>query len=199
MRETTLFGPWRQWLAAAVLALALPAWADDSPYYGQDITNQGYSGDFRLTDHNGRERTLADFRGQVVTMFFGYTQCPDFCPTTLVKMAAVMKRLGPEAAKLQVLFVTIDPKRDSETLLRNYVPQFNPSFLGLRGGDEETEKIVQSLKVRYQIMKYMGETLIDHTASGYLIDPQGKTRLLLPYTMTADQIAADVRTILDKG
>ncbi|MEN6585874.1 MAG: SCO family protein [Sulfuricella sp.] len=199
MTETALFARWRHWLMAAALVLALPAWAGDNLFYGKDISDKGYGGDWRLTDHNGRKRTIADFRGRIVLIFFGYTHCPDFCPTTLVKMATVMKQLGPDAAKVQVLFVTIDPERDSEALLRNYVPVFDPSFLGLRGSDEETEKVTQDFKAHYQLMKYRGETLVDHTASGYLIDTKGKTRLLFSYTQTADQIAADVRTILAEG
>lgn len=190
----------RTWLAIGLLALALPASAGGaSAFFGQDIGGEGYGSEFRMTDHNGRARTLADFRGQAVAIFFGYTHCPDFCPTTLAKMASVMKKLGPDAARLQVLFVTVDPKRDTEALLRAYVPAFHPSFLGLRGTPEQTRRIAQSFRVSYQIMQYRGETLVDHTASGYLIDPQGRTRLLLPYTLTADQIAADVRAILNNG
>jgi protein SCO1/2 len=106
-----------------------------------DITGASYARDFRLTDFNGRPRSLADFRGKVVVMFFGYTQCPDVCPTTMTDMAEVKRRLGPDGAKVQVIFVTLDPDRDTAEVLSQYVPAFDPTFLGLRGTRDETAVI----------------------------------------------------------
>ncbi len=114
-----------------VLALLL-AGCDSPPQFGNsDISAAGYATDFALTDHNGKPRTMADFRGKAVVIFFGYTQCPDVCPTTLTGMAEAVKLVGADAAKVQVLFVTVDPERDTQELLAQYVPDFNPGFLGL--------------------------------------------------------------------
>src|SRR5204863_9802396 len=125
----------RSLLATLLLSLAawVPAGCDlspKSPFHGLDVTGANLGGELRLTDHNGQERTLASFRGKVVAVFFGYTQCPDVCPTTLADMANAMKLLGPDAERVQVLFVTVDPKRDTKDLLAQYVPAFNPTFLG---------------------------------------------------------------------
>jgi protein SCO1 len=106
-----------------------------SPFNSVDITGADLGPDFRLSDHDGKERTLADFRGKAVAIFFGYTQCPDVCPTTLAEMAHALKLLGPDGARVQVLFITVDPKRDTPDLLRHYVPAFHPSFIGLRGDE----------------------------------------------------------------
>src|SRR5713226_1983829 len=115
-----------------------------------DITGVEIGGDFQLTDHNGHPRSLADFRGKVVAIFFGFTHCPDVCPTTLAELGAVMRELGAEAGGVQVLFVTLDPERDSAALLRRYVPAFHPQFLGLYGDAEATARTAQEFKVFYQ-------------------------------------------------
>src|SRR5207247_1011465 len=122
-----------RWLGAALLALACAACGPGGPKFeGSDVTGVGFGRDFKLVDHNGKSRTLADFRGKAVVLFFGYTQCPDACPTTMAELAAVMRELGADADRVQVLFVTVDPERDTPELLSQYVPAFNPTFLGLR-------------------------------------------------------------------
>ena len=164
-----------------------------------DITGiQGYGNDFRLTDHNGRQRTMADFRGKVVVIFFGYTQCPDVCPTTLSEMRQVMQMLGKDAQRLQVLFVTVDPARDTQQLLSIYVPSFNPTFLGLYGNSAATEKVAKDFKIIYR--QSPGKTAesytVDHTAASLVFDPAGQLRLFINYGLGADKIAPDIKKLL---
>jgi protein SCO1/2 len=146
-----------------------------------DLTGASFAKDFALTDHTGKPRTLADFKGKVVLMFFGYTQCPDVCPTTMAEMAAVMKELGPQADQVQVLFVTVDPERDTQQLLSEYVPAFDKRFLGLYGTADQTAAVAKEFKVMYA--KVPGKDAhtysMDHTAASYVFDKQGKLRLLV--------------------
>src|SRR5512137_3197996 len=136
---------------AALLAVLVAACAPEKPSFQlSDVTGSAFGRDFALTDHRGKARTLADFRGKVVVMFFGYTQCPDVCPTTLTTMAQVMKNLGSDADRVQVLFVTIDPERDTRALLAEYVPAFDPRFLGLYGDAQATERVAKEFKVIYR-------------------------------------------------
>ena len=132
-------------VAAAIACVALAVGCDKlstsrSPFQAIDVTGAPMGGELRLTDHNGKPRALADFRGKVVLVNFGYTQCPDVCPTTMAEMAAVMQALGPQADQVQVLFVTVDPERDTQELLSQYVPAFHPSFIGLRGDSAATPR-----------------------------------------------------------
>lgn len=163
-----------------------------------DITGIDYARKFTLTDHQGKQRTLEDFRGKLVVIFFGYTQCPDVCPTTLSEMANVMKLLGDDAAKLQVLFVTLDPERDTPAMLANYVPSFHPSFLGMIGDKAATEAVVNEFKLFVQ--KIPAKTgkgyTIDHTAGSYLYDTQGRIRLFIRHGQGAEPIVRDIRTLL---
>jgi protein SCO1/2 len=163
-----------------------------------DITGASYARDFRLTDFNGRPRSLADFRGKVVVMFFGYTQCPDVCPTTMADMAEVKRRLGPDGGKVQVIFVTLDPDRDTPEVLSQYVPGFDPTFLGLRGTRDETAAIAKDFKVFYQKVPGKTETsyTIDHTAGSYVFDTEGRVRLFLRHAGAVDPIVADLRKLL---
>ncbi|MDR3370132.1 SCO family protein [Rhodoferax sp.] len=164
--------------------------------YGKDVSAEHIGGQLDMTDQNGRRRKLSDFRGKVVLIFFGYTRCPDVCPTTLSNLARVMNLLGPDADKSQVLWVTVDPERDTAEILRNYVPNFNPKFIALRGSAAKTDALARRFHVNYQILEYQGATLVDHSAYGYLIDTSGKTRVKLLYDLTAEQIAADVQKFL---
>ncbi|MGP1684200.1 MAG: SCO family protein, partial [Giesbergeria sp.] len=157
--------------------------------------------DFRLTDHNGKVRTLADFRGKAVIMFFGYTQCPDVCPTTMVELKSVLQQLGADAARVQVLFVTLDPERDTRELLASYVPAFDPSFIGLYGDLETTAKTAKEFRVFYQ--KHPGPTptsyTLDHTAGSYVFDPQGRVRLFVRHGDGGANLVADLRSLLRQG
>lgn len=163
-----------------------------------DVTGADYGRGFTLVDHAGATRSLADWKGKVVVVFFGFTQCPDVCPTTLATMADVMKRLGPDADRVQVLFVTVDPERDTQAVLAPYVTAFDPRFVGLYGDKEATSKAAREFKVFYQ--KVPGRTPdtygIDHTAASYVIDAQGRLRLYVKHQQTAEDIAADLKVLL---
>lgn len=170
-----------------------------------DVTGADYARDFALTDHNGRKVTLADYRGRVITVFFGFTQCPDVCPTALAEMRAVVEKLGPDGSKVQVLFITVDPQRDTQALLAQYVPAFNPTFVGLYGDAETTAKVAKDFKVFYQKVpgKTAGSYTVDHSAGTYVFDPQGKLRLFVrpppsgePASITADRLIGDIRLLL---
>ena len=167
-------------------------------FINTDLTGLDYAKDFALTDQNGVPRTLNDFKGKAVVVFFGFTQCPDVCPTTMIEMANVMKQLGPLADKVQVLFVTVDPERDTQALLAAYVPNFDKRFLGLYGDAKATAKVAKEFKIFYQ--KVPGKTpnsyTIDHTAGSYVFDPQGRIRLFLRHGQGAEPIAHDLKILL---
>jgi protein SCO1 len=163
-----------------------------------DVTGLEYAKDFALPDFNGKPRTLADFRGKAVLVFFGYTQCPDVCPTTMAEMATVMQQLGPLADKVQVLFITLDPERDTPELLSKYVPAFDARFLGLVGDKAATDKVAKEFKVFYQKVpsKTPGSYTIDHTAGSYVFDPQGRIRLFVRHGQGAEPIVHDLKQLL---
>jgi len=168
-------------LLAVTLLLAACGEKPVVQFQNTDLTGASFARDFALTDHTGKPRTMADFKGKVVIMFFGYTQCPDVCPTTMAEMSAVMKELGPQAEQVQVLFVTVDPERDTQQLLAEYVPAFDKRFLGLYGTAEQTAAMGKEFKVLYNKVpgKEPGSYSMDHTAASYVFDKQGKIRLLI--------------------
>jgi protein SCO1 len=163
-----------------------------------DLTGASYGKSLDLVDHTGRPRTLEDFRGKVVVVFFGFTQCPDICPTTMLTMANVRKRLGAQGGDIQVLFVTLDPERDTPEVLAQYVPAFDPSFLGLRGDAEATARAAREFKVFYERVagRQGGAYTIDHTAASYVIDRQGQLRLYVRHSQGEDDVEADIRRLL---
>ncbi|MEO8675827.1 MAG: SCO family protein [Casimicrobiaceae bacterium] len=180
-------------------ALAAVACGPEAPkFMASDVTGTSFGHDFRLIDHNGTPRTLADYRGKAVVVFFGYTQCPDFCPTTLAELAEAMKRLGADAERVQVLFVTVDPERDTPALLKNYVPAFDPRFVGLYGDADATARTAKEFKVIYQ--KRPGQTpgtyTMDHSAGTFIFDPNGKLRVYVGYGQGADVFAHDIKELL---
>jgi protein SCO1/2 len=171
-----------------------------SPYHAKDVTWRHLQADFHLVDHNGKARSLTDFRGKVVVIFFGYTHCPEVCPTTLADLAQVLRKLGKDADKVQVLFVTLDPERDSPTLLASYVPYFEQSFLGLYGDQESTEKAAKSFGVIYQKQSNGGGGYtLDHSDSTYLIGATGQPLLLSPYGQQTELILSDIKLLLATG
>lgn len=193
-------------LAAAALALILGVFAalamrkPDAPpkFDALDITGVDWGSDFKLTDHTGRARALADFRGKAVAMFFGFTHCPDVCPTAMAEFAEVMKLLGAEASRVQVLFVTVDPARDTPQVLAQYVPAFHPSFLGLYGDAETTARTAAEFKIYYhaQAPNQHGSYSVDHSSQVLVIDPEGRLRLLMKPDLTPDAMAQDLRILL---
>lgn len=186
-----------RWLMPFLLAL-LAGCGGPPRFVSTDVTGAEFGRDFALTDPSGQVRHLADYRGKAVVIFFGYTQCPDVCPTTLSGMAETMKLLGEDAKRVQVLFVTLDPERDTRELLAAYVPQFYPSFVGLSADLPTTAATAMEFKVFFQ--KQAGSTpqtyTIDHTATSYAYDPQGRLRLLVKYTESPQNLAADLRLLL---
>jgi len=187
-----------RFVAAAVITLAGCQQKTTPAFNSVDVTGASYARDFALTDHNGTKRTLTDFRGKVVLVFFGYTQCPDVCPTTMADMAQVKAKLGSAGDKLQVVFVTVDPERDTQQLLAQYVPSFDPSFVGLFGSADEIARTGKEFKVIYQ--KVPGKTPtsygIDHSAGSYVFDPQGHLRLFVRHSQSIESIAADVKRLM---
>jgi protein SCO1/2 len=163
-----------------------------------DITGADYAKGFELEDHNGKVRHLTDFAGKVVLMFFGYTQCPDVCPTTMTEMIEIKKALGKDGERLQVLFVTVDPERDTPELLKSYMENFDPSFLALRATPEKLVTLTKDYKIYYK--KVDGSTptsyTMDHSAGSYIYDPQGKLRLFTRYGSPKEALTKDIQTLL---
>lgn len=164
-----------------------------------DITGAQFARDFQLTDQYGKLRSLADFKGQVVAVFFGYTHCPDVCPTTLHDLAVVREGLGSDAQRIQVVFITVDPERDTQELMARYVPAFDASFLGMRGDAEATAKVAKEFKVYYQKQALAGgDYSMDHTAGSYIFDTAGRVRLFAQYGASATSMLHDVRLLLQE-
>ena len=190
-------------VAACALTVSIAA-CDKLPgkqkesFQNTDVTGLDYAKGFALTDHTGKPRTLADFKGKAVVVFFGYTQCPDVCPTTMAEMATVMQKLGPLGDQVQVLFITLDPERDTQELLANYVPAFDKRFLGLRGTPEQTAKTAKEFKVFYSKVPGTdpGSYTIDHTAGSYVFDRDGRLRLFIRHGQGPDPIVHDLRQLL---
>ena len=185
-------------IAAALIALT--ACSPKPEFKNIDITGStAFGKDFSLQDPDGKLRTLADFKGKVVVMFFGYTQCPDICPTTLTEMQQVMTLLGPLSDKVQVLFVTVDPQRDTAAILKQYVPAFDPRFLGLRPVDDAAlEKVAKDFKIYYKKVPGTspGSYTMDHTAGSYAFDPEGRLRLYIKHAQGPETLAHDLKELL---
>ena len=173
----------------------------ESGFRATDITGAGFGRDFALTDHTGKPRTLADFRGKVVVIFFGFTHCPDVCPTTLAELAAAMKKLGGDGDRVQVLLVTVDPERDTPQILSQYVTAFDPRFLALRGTAEETARVAKEFKIIYQ--KVAGARpdsyTMDHSAGTYIFDSQGRLRVYVSYGQGPEVFAHDIALLLKQS
>jgi protein SCO1/2 len=194
--------------AAAALALpmvlsgcdgVLPGGSSGKPAFkAVDITGAEYARNLSLTDQDGQRRTLADYKGKVVLVFFGYTQCPDVCPTTMAELAEVKRSLGADGARVQGLFVTVDPERDTAELLKAYVANFGPDIAGLRGTPDEIKAAAKEFKVFFN--KVPGKTdtsyTIDHTAGSYIIDAKGRVRLFTRYGTGAQALADDLKLLL---
>ena len=196
-------------LAAGALALglgvvaALPALTPDAPpkFEAVDITGANWGKDFKLIDHTGRERTLADFRGKAVAMFFGFANCPDVCPTAMAGLAEVMNLLGDDSRRVQVLFVTVDPKRDTPEMLSQYVPAFHPSFLGLHGDPAATERMAKEFKVYYRVnqVNEHGAYSVDHSGQILVFDQQSRLRLFMKPELSPETMVRDLRLLLKES
>lgn len=188
-------------LALAAAAVLAACGADAPKFRSTDITGADFGKELALTGHDGKPRTLADFRGKAVVVFFGFTHCPDICPTTLVDAAAVMKALGKDAERVQVLMVTVDPERDTAEVLSKYVPAFDPRFLGLYGDAAATQRAAKEFKIFYEKRpgSVPGAYTVDHSGQSYVIDPQGRLRLFVRHDRIAQDLAEDLRTLLRVG
>jgi protein SCO1 len=185
--------------APLLLAASIAGCSADKPAFkATDVTGASYAQQLELTDHTGKPRTLVDFRGSVTAIFFGFTHCPDICPTTLAQMKAVLAELGSDAKRVQVLFVTVDPERDTAEVLRQYVTAFDPSFIGLTGSVDDIKRVAKEFKVFFQ--KTAGTTAgnysVDHTAAFYIFDPAGRIRLFARHNTPAADLAADIKLLL---
>ena len=193
-------------LAVSLMALAgcdVPSsgGAAAPSFQGIDITGADYARTLSLTDQNGQPRTLADFTGKVTVVFFGFTQCPDVCPTTMAELAQVKASLGKDGDRVQGVFVTVDPERDTAAVLKTYMGGFDPSFVALRGSPDDIAATAKEFKVFYAKVpgKTEGSYSVDHTAGSYVFDAQGKVRLFIRYGGGAQALAADLKTLLAAG
>jgi protein SCO1/2 len=189
----------RRWLLSSLAVLALTACSPDKPNFNSiDITGADYAKDFTLTDHNGQRRNLSDFKGKVVVLFFGYTQCPDVCPTSMSELAEVKRLLGADGDKLQGVFVTVDPARDTTELLKLYMANFDPTFVAFVPTADELADVAKHFKIYYK--KQAGKTptsyTMDHSAGSYVFDTQGNVRLYSRYGSGAKVLAQDIQTLL---
>ena len=167
-------------------------------FHGVDITGADYAKELNLTDQNGQPRTLKDFAGKVVVVFFGYTQCPDVCPTTMQELTEVKRLLGPDGDKLQAVFVTVDPERDTTELLKAYVGNFDQSFVALRPTPEQLPAVAKAFKIYFKRVEGKTPTsyTMDHSAGSYAFDPQGRVRLFNRYGSGAQNLAEDFKWLL---
>jgi protein SCO1 len=189
-------------MAAALLAgCDLPGGTSKPSFKAVDITGAEYARELSLTDADGKKRQLSDFKGKVTLVFFGYTQCPDVCPTTLAELAAVKRDLGKDGERVQGVFVTVDPQRDTAQILKAYMASFGPDFIALRGTDEETQAAAKNFKVFYAKApgRTEGSYTMDHTAGTYVFDTEGKVRLFVRYGGGAEALRHDLKLLLQQN
>jgi protein SCO1/2 len=199
-----LITTWRSSLAGLLATLHLALVAGCAPegakFRSTDITGADFGKSLALTGHDGKPRRLEDFRGKAIVLFFGFTHCPDICPTTLADVSAALKKLGGDAARVQVLFVTVDPERDTAEVLRNYVTAFDPAFLGLRGDAEATQRAAKEFRIFFEKRQGSapGAYSVDHSGQSYVLDGQGRLRLLVRHDRIAQDLAEDLKILLDQ-
>lgn len=190
-----------QYLFVAVLIALLSACSpasEEASFFGTDITGADFATGFKLTDHHGETRQLSDYKGKVIALFFGFTHCPDICPTTMADMAAAMKLMGKNSDEVQVLFITVDPERDTQEVLAQFVPSFDSRFVGLTGTTEEIDQTAKAFKIFYAKQQEAGQSgySFDHSAGVYVYDKQGKIRVYLKYGQKPQEIAYDLSRLL---
>ncbi|WP_199220167.1 SCO family protein [Limnohabitans sp. Rim8] len=194
-----MFSHTRRYLLSALAVFAVVACSPDKPNFNAiDITGADYAKGFTLTDHNDQSRSLSDFKGKVVVLFFGYTQCPDVCPTSMVELAEVKRLMGADGDKLQGVFVTVDPARDTAELLKAYMANFDPTFVAFIPTPEQLAVVAKDYKIYYK--KVDGKTptsyTMDHSAGSYVYDTQGNLRLYSRYGVGPQVLAQDIQTLL---
>lgn len=178
-------------------AASTSAPAKAASFKAVDLTGANYAKQFSLADFDGKQRTLADFKGKVVFVFFGFTQCPEVCPTTMAELAEVKRRLGKDGERLQGVFITIDPERDTPAVLKEYLTGMDPSFVGLHGTPDEVNAASREFKVFYQkVPTKDGNYTMDHTAGAYVFDPSGRIRLFVRYGLGLDALTSDIKQLL---
>ncbi len=190
----------RKWflLISCMLLLACQQGAQQTQFVGTDITGADFGNSLKLTDHNGKARQLSDFKGKAVALFFGYTHCPDVCPTTMADLAHAMKLMGKRSDEVQVLFVTLDPERDTQQVLAQFVPSFDSRFLGLYGTPEQIAETAKNFKIFYAKQEQAGKSgyTIDHSAGVYAFDKNGKIRDYIKFGQKPEEIAHDLELII---
>ena len=189
----------RHALITLVATGALAACGERKPQFtAVDLTGADYAKDFQLPDTEGKVRSLQDFRGKAVVVFFGFTQCPDVCPTTLAEIAQAKQLLGPDGAKVQGIFVTVDPERDTPEVLKAYMANFGPDFVALRGSPEQLAAVAKDFKVYYKKVegKTPGSYTMDHSAASFVYDPEGRLRLYSRYGSGPQALANDIKQLL---
>lgn len=188
----------RRCLLASLALLPLMAGCERTPaaFRGIDLTDSGFGREFKLQDVDGRERTLADFRGKYLLIFFGYVQCPDVCPTALMRAIEVRKLLGADGERVQVAFITVDPERDTPELLKSYMRAFDSNFVALSGTPERIRETAKEFRVFYAKVPTGNTYAVDHTAITYVVDPKGRLRLGMRHSQVADDFVADLRTLM---
>ncbi len=194
----------RRWAVLLLACVALlPGCFDSKPsFVSVDITGADYARDFSLPDADGKVRSLKDFQGKVVVVFFGYTQCPDVCPTTMNELAEIRKALGKDGERLQGVFITVDPQRDTPEVLKAYLGNFDPSFVALRpASSEQLANLAKDFKVYYKRVEGRTETsyTMDHSAGSYVYDAKGRLRLFTRYGMGVEPLTGDLRQLLKEG
>jgi protein SCO1/2 len=184
----------------SIIICSFIAGCDGRPQFrSTDITGAPYGHTLELADHHGKPRRLEDFRGKAVVLFFGFTHCPDVCPTTLAEIAQAVKALGSDAERVQVLMVSVDPERDTPEALAKYVTAFDPSFLALRGDLQATRKVASEFKIYFEKAKTGDTYTVNHSVQSYVIDPQGRLRLLVRHDRVGPDLSADLKTLLAGG
>jgi protein SCO1 len=196
MRRLKLF------LLGLLATFMLTACSSPPPFKAKPVPDSPAAPAFTLTDQYGTQRSLSDFKGKVVSLFFGFTHCPDICPTHLARQAEVMRQLGPQAEQVAVLFVSLDPERDTPAALKTYMDAFDPRFIALTGSSEQTSKVAKQYKIFWQKTPLPDSALvytIDHTTNSFVIDQAGRLRLVVPHEMSAADVTHDLKLMIEKN
>ena len=196
MRRLKLF------LLGLLATSMLTACSSPPPFKAKPVPDSPVAPAFTLTDQYGTQRSLSDFKGKVVSLFFGFTHCPDICPTHLARQAEVMRQLGPQAEQVAVLFVSLDPERDTPAALKTYMDAFDPRFIALTGSSEQTSKVAKQYKIFWQKTPLPDSALvytIDHTTNSFVIDQTGRLRLVVPHEMSAADVTHDLKLMIEKN